>query len=325
LKIQPGEKFACIVFSFFDVELRTALPADLGYGCILSNSLPFALSDWAHRWLGEFIIEQLETRPRVVLTAVQKARKPETLDDENQVLVERVSHVLWGLSAVAGVPVFNLARLFSGSNFDGKTGIRQMATVEQLYRSVQVRPVAQLANLKQAALFARRLDDIMRRKRENPKFFWRLVSGVNAFVNGLNAPDEEVRLHQFVRAIESFHPASSSGRRAFVEYSKLFVANSEETSVQNTLAEMYDLRSAAEHHRHFADRALPAIDDPGTRARLRGRQSEVFARELYRRLFCVDAELLDLFRDEETLEKTWIERDSLLANWGSPLDLNQVL
>ena len=275
------------------------------------------------RSIGEFIIEQIETRPRVVLTAKEPSATPAALDNENQLLCNRVAHVLWGVAAVAGIPMFNLARLFSGGSVDGETRIQRSATVEQFYKSVHRRPTIGARELRSAVRFAQRLDEMMRFKDENPRLFWRFVSGTNAFVTGLKASDHEERLHQFVRAIESFQQASGRGWRDFARCSSLFIAHAENDTVQKILEEMYDLRSAAEHHRHFAERALPGVEAPEEHARRRGRQADL-ARELFARFVAGEQDLLYLFRDDQTLESTWADAEKVRTAWGELLDLEEV-
>ena len=324
LEILPNEKFACMVLSFFDAKIQSPAGAELGYGCNLSRSLPFSLTGWVHRWLGEFIVEQLQTSPRVVLTTKQPSSNPGTFDGENQVLADRVAHFLWGISAVAGVPIFNLGRLFSGSNVAGEIKIRHSATVENFYRSAGMPPMVGLRELARAVKFAQHLDIVMRRKTENPRAYWRLVSGTNAFVNGLKNKDDEERLHHFVRAIESFQPASGSSRRDFVRYAACLVARPQSDSVRKTFEEMYDLRSAAEHHRHFAERALPDVEAPEECARRRTRQAEVLARELFNRFVAGEPDSLEFFRDEPALELAWAEPQAIKTAWGELLDLDTV-
>ena len=189
---------------------------------IVVNLIPFPLTDWVRRWLGEFIVEQLQRSPCVVLTSKQSSLTPELLNDENHVLSARVAHLLWGIAAVAGVPMFNLARLFSGSNAATGISIRHTATFENFWRSASPSPIVGLDEFGRAVKFAEQLDEVMHRKAVTPQAFWRFISGTNAFVNALKSQDdEESAIHQrFVRAIESSRrrrpPAhgTSFGRRA---------------------------------------------------------------------------------------------------------------
>ena len=114
-----------------------------------------------------------------------------------------------------------------------------------------------------------------------------------------------------------------AGRPGFVRYQLTCRA----TSVgfwRKTLEEMYDLRSAAEHHRHFAERALPDVEGPEQRARRRTRQGEVLARELFNRFVASEPDSLEFFRDEPALELAWAEPRAIQAAWGEPLDLDTV-
>jgi hypothetical protein len=66
-----------------------------------------------------------------------------------------------------------------------------------------------------------------------------------AFIAGLRAELADVRLHQFVRAAESFLPSAAWGAAAFVEHARSFV--SENPDPATLLMELYRLRNVAEH------------------------------------------------------------------------------
>ena len=85
---------------------------------------------------------------------------------------------------------------------------------------------------------------------------------------------------------------------------------------------MYDLRSAAEHHRLFNKRALPQAFEPDRIAMLRLRQAELLTRELFRRFVAINNRL-PLFLTEESLEEFWKDRQSVRESWGPPVDLTQ--
>src|SRR5260370_2174329 len=124
--------------------------------------------------------------------------------------------------------------------------------------------------------------------------------------------------------MEAFLPGSVRGRKHFADHAAVFLSNPEEQDTRIMLLQMYDLRSAAEHHRLFDERALPDVADPELAAMRRTRQAEAFARELYRRFLATEPSHLSLFQDETSLEEFWEDRARVRASWGQPLNLNEV-
>src|SRR5258705_901580 len=68
---------------------------------------------------------------------------------------------------------------------------------------------------------------------------------MNALVAGRRAYAADVRLHQFVRAVEGLLPAEAWGRDAFVDYAVTLV--SEAPDPVPLLRDLYQLRNIAEH------------------------------------------------------------------------------
>jgi hypothetical protein len=140
--------------------------------------------------------------------------------------------------------------------------------------------------------------------------------------------DPAERLHQFVRAIESFFPADKTkGSGQFQGWlSPLLVPHPDNS---DTLLQLYDLRSAAEHHRIFSNRKaftnLPASANPNDVALRRTRQAEVLAREFYRRFLGQTSSNLPFFKDEASQDTFWSNLPAALTVWGAPFDLQAVI
>ena len=86
---------------------------------------------------------------------------------------------------------------------------------------------------------------------------------------------------------------------------------------------MYQLRNDAEHHRRFDRRSLQDVADPEAVATRRTRQAEVFAREIYRRFLGTEVSHLDVFQDDDALERFWSARSGS-GCLGDPLDLDAI-
>jgi hypothetical protein len=316
--IEPGERFACIVFSGFDLAFA-GVPAlmRLGRGRWASDTLPFSLDDWWRDQLGKIVVERLEKYSNFVLTS--KASGP---DEDEKLLFNRVKWLLWGIAISAGIPTFELARAIFGQVGEGVPRIH-VGSVPSLFRSYGLeRSKAEPDDLMRAARFAERIEEIYRRKREHPLLYWRALSGFTAFRLAAQTPHGESRLHQFVRAIESFLPASVFGEKKFAEYGMTFLSQHDESA--ELLGEMYRLRNKTEHHEHFEEARLSG-SVPEETANRRTRQAEAMCRELFRRLFTQGAGFLDWYRDTSAIERFWGDPAFVRDEWGSPFDLQSVL
>lgn len=153
-------------------------------------------------------------------------------------------------------------------------------------------------------------------RESDARLYWRAFSGLDAFKTAVKSRLAHVKLHQFVRAIESFLPSKASGERPFSEYCKNLCPKNE-----TALGEMYRLRNMSEHHRPFAH-AFGSGTEPAKTADRRLRQAEVLCRELFRRFFADLPDFQIHFRDDSSLERFWADTLTLESAWGAKLDLN---
>lgn len=324
LAIAQDEKFACVAFSELDIILAgVSDPAELGHGCWTSSRLPFQLDPWWRQQLGNVVSEQLEQRCSFVLLAKQQAVSDGPFDEATQVLRQRVLFLMWGIAVAAGVPTFSFARLIFGrgdQTGQPKLSIGQFAPFRETPGAN--RPRANMLAMQSAVTFLRRVEEIAARRAQDASAYQRVASGIDALVAGFQSPNPHARLHQFVRAVEAFLPASVFGRSQFADYAATFLTDGDQNHTRTMLREMYDLRSAAEHHRRFDQRALPDVTDTEVVAMRRTRQAETLARELHRRFLAREESELSIFRDEESLEDFWEDRAQVVAIWGEPLNLN---
>jgi hypothetical protein len=205
----------------------------------------------------------------------------ETFGEESQALIKRVQFLFQGLAVSAGVPTFDLGRLIYGTVVDANRPKIAVAQFDRFYQTDKMSgPVADLASLQSAACFSHHMEELTKVCRRDSLSHYRLASGIDALRAAFNSSRPHVRLHQFVRAIEACLPAERVwGAQDFVDYAATLLTQPDE----QMLFQMYNLRSAAEHHRRFDRRALPDVSNPDVVAMRRTRQAEVFARELYRR------------------------------------------
>jgi hypothetical protein len=320
-EISVGEKFASWVCSRSDLRLPDALPAtEVGRGLWVSAAevLPFKLDTWWRDHLGSIVADNLENEFSFCLTAKQTSINPRILDAEVSLLERRAEFFAWGLVLSIGAPHFDLARMVSGGK--SEEGFRlKVGTIEHFVRPGGVpHPTAQVEDFVRAARFTERAMSMHAERESDGQLFWRAFSGLVAFETAVKSPLAHVKLHQFVRAIESFLPSKASGELYFCRYCKNLCPTNE-----TELGEMYRLRNMSEHHRPFAH-AVGSASDPASRADRRLRQAEVLCRELFRRFFADLPDFQIHFRDDSSLKRFWKDTSTLERAWGAKLDLNAI-
>jgi len=292
---------------------------EVGKGLWVStgDELPFKLDAWWRRQLGDLVTDYLEKESSFCLTAKQPSRDPRILDAETDLLERKVWLFVRGVVLSVGMPHFDLSRIVSGGRSEEEGFRLKVGTQEHFVRAGGApRPVARIEDFIRAARFADRVMSMESERQSNPRVYWRALSGLDAFETAVKSQLAHVKLHQFVRAIESFLPSRTSGEFLFSDYCRnLCPSNGTE------LTQMYKLRNMAEHHRPFTH-AIGPVSEPAKTADLRLRQAEMLCRELFRRFF---ADLRDFqihFRDDSSIRRFWEDTTTLERAWGAKLDLN---
>jgi hypothetical protein len=321
-EVNIGEKFASWVFCRSDLRLPDSLPAtEVGRDLWVvssGNELPFKLDDrWRHQ-LGDIVANNLEKEFSFCLTAKQPSESPRILDVETSLLERRVWFFTWGIVLSVGALQSNLARIVSGGR--GEEGFRlKLATPDHFVRLRGLpRPTAQIEDFLRAARFTERAGSMEAERESDAQLYWRAFSGLDAFQTAVKSQLAHVKMHQFVRAIESFLPSKASGEKPFSEYCKNLCPRNE-----TELGEMYRLRNMSEHHRPFAH-AFGSGTDHASTADRRLRQAEVLCRELFRRFFVDLSDFQIHFRSESSLKRFWKDTSTLDRAWGAKLDLNGI-
>jgi hypothetical protein len=276
------------------------------------DELPFKLDTWWRRQLGDIVAGNLEKEFSFCLTVKQPSKDPRIIDAEIVFLERRVWFFAWGVALSVGAPHFDLARIVSGGR--DEEGFRlKLGTPEHFVRSEGLpRPSAKIEEFVRAARFTERAQSMEAERKSDAQLYWRALSGLDAFVTAVKSQLAHVKLHQFVRAIESFLPSKSSGELPFSEYCKNLCPTND-----TELRELYRLRNMSEHHRPFAH----AVGSAET-ANRRLRQAEMLCRELFRRFFADLPDFQIHFRDNPSLKRFWKDIPTLERAWGAKLDLN---
>lgn len=321
--IQLGEKFACLAFRLF--SLAESLPAEveLGYGCWALPGPPVPIDGHWRGWLGELETEQIQNA-NLVLFAKVHSSTPGVLDHENNLLLDRVQYLHWGIIIAAGVPTYDHDVMFTGADSGHGPELRSVSHPHAIYTTAGMRSAqVTVQDLADGSDIVTQIERVLQ-GRTIEGHYKRLMRGLNAFVAGLRARQAEDRLHQFVRTIESFLPPTVWGAAAFANHARDFLPEHPDPGA--LLMELYQLRNIAEHHGDL-DRGLPNVP-PAQRAQVadrRVRQAECLARAVYRKIFRVRSGFLDLFRDDASIirfwsEPAWIRRRIL----GKPFDVHQM-
>jgi len=314
-EIGVREKFASWVFSRCDLRLPDSPPvAEVGGGLWVStgDELPFKLDDWWRRQLGELVADNVEKEFSFCLTAKCPSENPRILDAETAVVERRVGFFAWGLVLSVGVPQFDLARIVSGWRDQG--GFRlKLGTPEHFVRSGGFpRPVALTEDFFQAGRFAQRAESMAAERKADVQLYWRAFSGLDAFMTGVKSQLAHVKLHQFVRAIESFLLSKASGEKHFSEYSKTCVLRTKWSLGRCT--DCGTCPSIIARLGMWSDPPRRPISDCGRRRYSAGSFSAVSSQTYltFRFIFAISSSVKLLWEDTPFLERAW----------GAKLDLN---
>ncbi len=162
----------------------------------------------------------------------------------------------------------------------------------------------------------------MWKRKQNNLRYYRLASGLGALLDAMRGEQMTAKHHQYVRAIESFLPPSVFGMDNFSKFAGRLLQTVNCENNEDVLKQMYDMRSAAEHHRPFdSGNRMSGVANAAVVAERLTRQTEAFARELFRRFLCADEDFLKYFADEQAPESFWCDNDGgkLKSAWGNPL------
>ncbi len=176
------------------------------------------------------------------------------------------------------------------------------------------------ADFSLAAHFAKRVENMYKDETTEPEIVLAALSGFTAFRTAALEPQGAVRLHQFVRSIESFLPPSVFHEKGFVDKATVLLSG---VNARDSLFEIYRLRNKSEHHIHFEEAKLSG-SVPAKTADRRTRQAEALCRELYRRLFVGMKDFLNWYREDSSIEALWSDQSLVDASWGTPFELESV-
>lgn len=333
-RIDPGDRFVCLAFEgLFPLPRLADFGAaglDLDNGSWAAWQLPFDPRGCTQ--LGERDREQL-LRATFVLSVRRRAPLPMAqIEPENEALPQRAENLLYGLVVSGGVgykKAYRVAGAHLGDGVEARLDLEQQTFFPSMYRQAG-QPPAPLTTetFHSARRFADRLERVRQEhvlKAKDDLAYWRFISGLSAFLDGCRTRVDryDVRLHQFVRGIESFLPTDAFGARKFAQYSRRLVTDSTGVNVVSSLNEMYRLRNKFEHHEHWKEANLSGpVPERTVVARLH--QAEALCREIYRRMFANSSDNSHFWRTALDIGEFWSKGGNLDAIWGVPFDLGLI-
>lgn len=322
--IAPGEKFACL--ALIGTVLQTPLKGatELGYGCWALSQLPVPLDGTWRTWIGSVLAGEIE-RANVVFLAKARSVDPSVQDAEYQTLLWRVEHLLWGIAIAAGVPAYKRAVCVAGGSPKGPPEVWTVVRPDRLVSTPGMPEVRlDVGDLTRACGVLTQIELVRQAAAVAEGSYARIARGLRAFIGGLRSTENDVRLHQFVRAVEACLSPEDWREDAFVEGVRTFVSMAPDAAP--TIREMYRLRGKAEHMDDFrlALRTTRGADRDSVAMR-RVRQAHELARRLYESLYSPLRGHLELYRSDESIrrfwrEPTWVRR----ALWGERVDMDAV-
>lgn len=239
LDVLKGRKFAVLALPESRSGPSPATVVDLGAGFAISSALPAgSLRTWQDQ-LGTIHRDELN-ECNLFLWALRPSKAPEVLDRENRSLRKKVYQLYLGL--LLSVPYMRHGRLTSltGAATESAT-VRSLTWYPQTFYTVgsPLAPIT-LRRLQDAAMIGKALGA------HSLVPSHRMVRSLRAFRQATESPELDIRLHQFVRAIDAFL-APPFGKSA-IRFGERFAAINRDQG-RAVAKECYEIRSAIEHLR----------------------------------------------------------------------------
>lgn len=317
LGLQNGDKFSLIAFEKCDSDVKDR--HELPGGTTVLTELPPVLDNTWKSWLGEIAVGHLKDC-NLVLLKHRASAKPEILDEEHKELAKQINSLFW-LLHLCGVPRYRHAFFMVGSVINGQITVRQYSEVTRVYRNRGApRVLVSVRRLREAA----ELTNVSLHKLGVQADFSRVKRGLRAIWKALRSEFGEDRLHEYVRAIEALIlPEAGKTKKQFVSRCQVF--SRRDYSTQSLLAEIFDMRSDAEHM-HQWERSLASYGAAkrDSVALQRIRQVEQLACFAYRKVL-LDPTLRSWFKTDAAISNFWAMKEAERVElWGTGLDLGAV-
>lgn len=300
-------------FYCFGLRTRVALsePVQIDAGIYASPEPPFYVDDWWQEQLGKIQVKQINGCSLFLLALTDDPALESFLSGwlESHYLALLLQGVAYSRSGVT----------LGGQNSHTGLRVKAIGTHDTYYEPYKViaRSVSK-DHLAATPALAKGIDFIF----ADESKYLRLRKGFNAFLGGIRQNQIHSRLHNFVRAIEAvIKPKQGDGTKKFKYRCQFFIGR--KPADVSLLAELYELRSAAEHLNPMNDKltAYPSHDRDNVKG-LRTLQTELLASSIYRKILSCPL-LLEHFSSDDSIDRLWSkEHRDLVTTWGSTIDLH---
>ncbi len=316
--IRPDEKYAMVVLPNTILDENLPVLEQLADDLWFCTELPFEFPERWVEWIGTVKAEKLK-RGSLFLIAKGPSKKPEIMDEENELYKRRAGSLYWALILSGFIFCYDQPFSIMGAVRNEEPGmVRSVGEFAQPHVLSWMDPEKiDLERLSRATRYAVTIPEF-----EGPGKFDRFSRVMQAFHNGIISHNPLDSLHQFVRCIEGFvYPDKGVSTSQFKSRTELFLG----PKFHEMAGELYEIRSKVEHL-HDPASVVQAKTERERRTifLVRATQAEALARYCIQRLL-EKPELRVFFETDEAIIQFWklspTERCQL---WGEPMEINAV-
>ena len=310
--IEDGEKYALVGLSVkTDQDVRSGQVSE--HLSVLSETR-FKIPDHWREWLGTIRTDNVRDCTLFLLSKLPTST-PDILDEENNILKQRVWNFYVGLLLASPFASSHEPVVLTGSRRGAEIDIRQhtdlLSPVPCVFRPY---PAVASRDLKLAADLGEKLS--LFPAAQVPGGHWRLFRTLDIYVKARTIGDIVDRLHQYCRCIDGLIlPSAGETKKQFKSRTELFIGPRH----HELMGEIYDVRSAVEHLHE--NRYLEGFDRE-VRLDLLKKEAiiEYVARKTLAKVIGTPA-FWQHFGNTTALGQFWaLDSDARKAIWGAPFD-----
>ena len=197
-------------------------------------------SEW-REWLGSIRTKQIADS-NVFLVSKLASTTPDILDNENQLLLQRVKHFYVGLLLSAMFSPSHKPTILTGARKNGVIGVRHQENLELPMRQLFRRPPISVDNIWSGAALGQQLEAM--KSETIPGGLWRFFRTLDIYVKARATQSILDQIHQYCRCIDGMIlPTEGKTKKQFKSRSELFIGPGH----HDLMGTLYDIRSQVEH------------------------------------------------------------------------------
>jgi hypothetical protein len=310
--IDDGDKYALVGLSI-KLEGQISTGSVAPYLWVVADTKFDFPPQW-REWLGSIRTEEVEDCNLLLISKLPSS-KSGVLDEENQLLQQRVSNFYTGLLLASTFAPAHRPVMLSGSRRDGEVDIRQQHDFDSptpcIFRPY---PPVLNADIQLAAQLAGQIQALGTAPLAGGH--WRLFRTLDIYRETRTVSDILDRLHQYSRCIDGLIlPDAGKTKQQFKSRTELFIGPGH----HDMMGDIYDVRSAVEHLHE--NRYLEGFDRA---IRLDLLKKEAIAEHIARTTLARiigDGNLWAYFANTSSLASFWALPDlDRRRIWGDPIN-----